>query len=274
MAEETQYTASTGMAVLNASNSDLDGTGTLNTNIWSVIAASNSQNGMLIRTVTVKATTDTTQSIIRLFINDGGGSGSSHTKLISEIEVPAVTKSSTDPAFEITIPVDYALQPDYELWATVEFSSGSPSFNVIAEGLDWDYYASSVRPESSNYVANTGFATVDTAETSLTSPTNIESVLTADDNGTIIQSLTIKALETVTAGMIRLWLYDGSNTRLFREIPVEATTQTSTANAFQANINFGGQGFALKDTWVLKATTQNSEEFNVIAEGLDWTYPA
>ena len=78
--------------------------------------------------------------MVRLFIYNG-----STSFLISEIEIPATVKSSTCPAFEITIPVDYALLPGDILKATFEFSTGSPSINVIAEGMDWNYYSNSVR---------------------------------------------------------------------------------------------------------------------------------
>lgn len=282
MAEETQFTGNTGMVAITTSNAYLDGQ---NGSYSTVIVADNAKNGLLINTVTIKATTDTTQSMVRLFINDGAGSGSAHTKLVAEIEVPAVTKSASDPAFEITIPVEFALKPDWELWASIEFATGSPSFNVIAAGKDWNYYTNSVRPESSKYTANTGMATISAQNTALTGAgtqgTDIWDVLTAASNGTNIKSVTIKSLLTglTSVGMVRLFINngggDGTNyNKLLTEIPVNATTQSATARSFSKKIDFGGKGFFLKSSWKLRATTQTNDDFNIIAEGLDLSYPA
>jgi len=259
MAEETQYTANTGMQTISTANVNLDGTGTLSSAI--VTGAS---NGTLIKTVTIKAQVNTTQGMVRLFIYDG-----TNTKLISEIEIPAVTKGANDPAFEITIPVDYALKSGWSLKASTE---NSESFNVIAEGLDWVYYTTSVRPESSKYTANTGMQTASTANTNLDgSGTLTSAIVTGASNGTQIQSVSVKAQVSTTAGMVRLFLYDGTNTKLLKEVPVPAVTKSATAHSFSRSVDLD---FALKSGWSLKASTEKGESINVIAEGLDWTYPA
>lgn len=263
MAAETQYTANTGMVTISTANSNLDGTGTLGT----VITASGSSTpGTLIKSITIKATGNTTQGMVRLFVYDG-----TNTRLMAEVEIPAVTKGANDPAFEITMQTNFALKAQYSIKASTE---NAESFNVIAEGLDFAYYASSVRPESTKFTANTGIAAINTANTNLDGTGTIGDILTAASSGTEIQSVTIKGIVNTTAGMIRLFLYDGTNTKLLREIPVEAVTKSATAHAFSKRITFGGNGFALKATWHLKASTEKGETFNVIAEGLDWTYPA
>ena len=207
MAEETQYTANTGMQTISTANTNLDGTGTLSSAI--VTGAS---NGTLIKTVTVKAQVTTTQGMVRLFVFDG----SSTTKLITEIEIPATVKSATDPSCEIVVPLNYSLKSGWSLKASTEKGE---SFNVIAEGLNWAYYASSVRPESSKYTANTGFQTVSTANANLDGTGTISAaIVTGASSGTQIKSVMIKAQVSTTAGMIRLFLYDGTNTKLLKEI--------------------------------------------------------
>jgi hypothetical protein len=263
MAAETQYTANTGMATISTANSNLDGSGTLGTLLT---AAS---NGTLIKTVTIKATGSTTGGMVRIF-----GCGVSN-RIIAEVDIPPVTCAGTTPAFETTLNVDYFMQSGGSLKASTQ---NAETFNVIAEGLDFSYYGASYRPESTKYTANTGFATITTANTALdgsgTLGTDIWNVLTAASNGTIIQSVTIKAQVSTTAGMIRLFLYDGSNTKLLTEIYVPAVTKSGTVNSFSSRIDFNGRDFALKSGWSLRATTNNSETFNVIAEGLNWEYPA
>lgn len=260
MAADTHYTANTELCQIATANSNMDGTGTLGT----VVTASS--NGTLVKTVTIKAIVDTIPGMIRFFIYNG-----SITKLIMEVPVPYTTKSSRDSAFEVTIPLDLLLESGDVLKASTQ---NAQTFNIIAEALDYEYYAS-VRPESTNYIANTGIATISTANSSLTGSGTLGTVLTADHNGTLIDSITIKALESTEPGMIRLFINNGGLvTRLLTEIPVPYVTQTSIANSFSHRIDFNGMGFALEDNYVLKASTENAESFNVIAEGLDWEYPA
>jgi len=259
MAAETQYTANTGCVTISTANSNLDGTGTLGT----VLTAAS--NGTLIKSVMIKAQGNTTQGMIRLFATGGGA-----TELISEIMVPAVTKSSVDPSFQIYLPINYALKSGYILKASTQ---NAETFNVIAEGLDWAYYTSSVRPDSTKYTANTGIGQVSTANSNLDGTGTLGNVLTAASNGTLIQTIQIKAIVNTTAGMIRLFIFNGTTNFLYSEVRVPAITKSGTAISF-AHPVFFLRDFALKSGYILKASTQNAETFNVIAEGADWSYPA
>jgi len=263
MAAETQYTANTGMVSISTANTNLDGTGTLGTVLTASAAGT---AGTLIKSVTVKATGNTTQGMVRLFIYDG-----TNTRLVAEIEVPAVTKGANDPAFEVRMETNFALKALEELRASTEKAE---SFNVIAEGLNWAYYASSVRSETTKYTANTGVVSIATANTNLDGTGTLGDVLTAASNGTLIQSVMVKAIVSTTAGMIRLFLYDGSSTKLLMEVPVSATTQSATAHTFARKITFNGNGLILKSGWHLKASTEKAENHTIAAEGLDITYPA
>jgi hypothetical protein len=86
--------------------------------------------------------------------------------------------------------------------------------------------------------------------------------------------MNIKATVNTTDGMIRIFLWDGANTKLFREIPVNATTKSATAHSFSHRVVFGEDGFALKSGWQLAVATEKAETFNVVTEGLSWEYPA
>lgn len=264
MAAETQYTANTGCVTISTANSNLDGSGTLGDVLTASSAAG--MKGCIIKSVTIKAQVSTTQGMIRLFASGGGS-----TELIAEIEVPAVTKSATDPSFELHMETNYALKAGYILKASTQ---NGEAFNVIAEGLDWKYYTTSVRPESTNYVANTGIGQVSTANSNLDGSGTLATILTAASNGTNIQSVTVKSIVNTSAGMIRLFIYNGTTNFLYSELPVPAVTKSSTAHSFSARELFGGNDFALQSGHILKASTQVGETMNVIAEGLDWTYPA
>jgi hypothetical protein len=270
MAAETQYTANTGIVTISMSNSNRDGTGTLGT----VLTAGS--NGTLIKTVTVKAvgSTGTSQGMIRLFIYDG-----TNTRLLKEIEVPPTTVNTTtgtDPTFETTIELNYKLKASWVLKASTQ---AGDSFNIIAEGLDWTYYSTSVRPESTNYTANTGMALISTANTALDGSGTLGTVLTAGAvaagwKGTCIESIYITGVSTsITHGMVRLFLYNGSSNFLFTEVFVNPITPGGTYTAFNHKISFPNK-FQLQAGYILKASTQNGENFSVIAEGMDWKYPA
>lgn len=263
MAAETQYTANTGTVVISTANSNLDGTGTLG------LVLSAASNGTLIKTITVKSQVSTTQGMVRLFIYDG-----TNTRLIQEIEVPANTKSATNPAFEYTWNCDIKLKSGYRIYASTQ---NAETFNVIAEGLDWAYYSASVRPESTNFTANTGMAVISTANSNLDGTGTTATILTAGSSGSgwkgcRVESINIKAIVTTTTGMVRLYIYDGTNTRLIKEVFIPSVTKSATEPAFETKLSLGN--FQLQAGYSLKASTQNAESFSIIVEGNDWKYPA
>ena len=263
MAAETQYTANTGMAVISTANSNLDGTGTLVT----VLTAAS--NGTLVKTITIKATGNTTEGMVRLFLFDG-----SVTRLIQEIEVPPVTQAATTPAFEFVWNCDLKLKSGLVLRASTQ---NAETFNVIAEGLDWAYYTTAVRPESTNFTATTGLGLVDTANSNLNGTGTVVNILTAGTSaagwkGCRIESINIKALVNTTTGMIRLFLHDGTNTRIIKEVFIPSVTRSGTEPSFETRFNMGN--FQLQAGWSVRASTQNAQAFAVTIEGNNWKYPA
>lgn len=201
-----------------------------------------------------------------------------------EIDIPAQGQGSTDPTFETTIELNYKLKESYILRATTQTSD---DFNIIAEGLDFAYYASSVRPESTNYTANTGVGYVSDANTALdgsgTVGTDIFTVVTAGASGSgwkglCIDSITIKAASTVIHGMIRIFIQNtstgASNTFLFKEVFVPYTIPSATSKSFGYKLIFPDK-FQLQAGFKILATSQNgSENYAVIADAMDWKYPA
>lgn len=263
MAAETQYTANTGMVTISTANSNLDGTGTLGTLLTA------GANGTLVKTITFKAQTNVTQGMLRLFIYDG-----TNTRLYQEIEVHAVTKSAQDRSFETTIACNLRLKAGDVLKASTQ---NAETFNVIANACDWAYYSTTVRPESTNYTANTGIGLISTANSNLDGSGTLVTVLTAGSSGSgwkgcEIQSVTVKAIVTTTYGMVRLFVYDGTNTKLLTEIEVPAVIKSGVASSFSRTINL--DKFELQAGYSIKASTQNAESFVVTVEALDWKYPA
>jgi hypothetical protein len=267
MAAETQYTGNTGFVAISTANTNLDGTGTLGT----VLTAA--ANGTLVKRVYFKATTNTTEGMLRLFVYNG-----TTTRLIAEIEVPSVTKSTIDETFEEWVDLDLSLQSGDILKASTEKAE---TFNVIAEGLDWAYYSTSVRPESTNYTANTGTVLISTANSNLDGTTGTYgTALTAGASGSgwkgcYIDSITIKAIVSTTAdGMVRVFIQDtGSGTKLLTEVAIPIVTKSSTARSFVHQINFP-TGLEIQAGYKILVSTELANSFHVMVDAKDWKYPA
>jgi hypothetical protein len=261
MAAETQYTANTGQALIATANALLDGTGTLGT----VLTAAG--NGTLIKNITVKALVNTTEGMVRLFLFDG-----TNNRLLEEIRVRSVTKSATVPAFEYTWECDIKLKAG---WALKASTQNAQSFVVTANAKDWAYNTLAVRPESTNFTANTGLGLISVANALLDGTGTLVTVFTAGVAATFkgcrIEGVTIKATVTTTRGMVRLFLFDGTNTRLLTEVPIPETTRTGTEPTFEIKVPF--KNLDLKAGWAIRASTQNAESFAITVEGNDWKYP-
>jgi len=263
MAEETQYTANTGIVNISTANGERDGTGTLGT----VLTAAS--NGTLIKTVTVKARVSTTHGMVRLFVHDG-----TYTRLLKEIDVFPVTKASINPAFEAKVDLNYTLKAGWILKASTQ---NAESFNIIAEGLDWTYYTTSVRPDTTQYTANNGIVSIATANANLDGTGTLGTAFTAGSSGTYkgcsIETITIKATVNNTPGMVRLYIYNGTTSFLFKEVVIPSITKTGTDKACDFTLVLD-DNFDLKAGYLIKASTEKAENFNIMVEGKDWNYPA
>ena len=275
MAAETHYTANTGMVTISTANTNLDGSGTMGT----VLTAASS--GILIKNVFIKAvgtgSTSTSQGMVRLFVDDGGN----NIRLLREVEIPEMGQSSTDPTFEAVIPLNYELKSGYILKASTE---NSESFNVIAEGLDYSYYTTSVREESTNYTSNTGSAAITTQNSNLDGSGTVATLVTAGSSGNYsglaIESISLKAYTDVTRGMLRLFIQNStgtgsSNTFLLTEIPVYPIAASAITPSFHHLVQFPGTlqieaGFKI----VGAIDTTSGEDISAITDAMDWTYPS
>lgn len=118
-----------------------------------------------------------------------------------------------------------------------------------------------------------GIVNISTANTNRDGTGTIGTVLSAGASGSRVRGLAVKATGTTTAGMVRIYLHDGTTARLWREIPVSAITPSATVESFGAYLNEATNPelfpLALPSGWSLRASTHNAESFNVAAEGPD-----
>mgnify|MGYP001356567905 CR=1 FL=1 len=123
----------------------------------------------------------------------------------------------------------------------------------------------------SEMTANTGAVNISTANPNLDGTGTLGTVLTGAANGTMINSIIIKATQATTQGMIRFFINNSTNTQLLQEVEIPACTPSAVQPSFETRISLD---INLAPGNVLKVSTERGESFNIIAEGLDWAYPA
>lgn len=108
----------------------------------------------------------------------------------------------------------------------------------------------------------TAVAQIATANTNRDGTGTIGTVMTGAAAGTRIDDVKITATGTTTAGVVRLFLHDGSNARLWTEVLVTAITPSTSVAVWSAELP--DLGLVLQDNnWSLRASTHNAETFNV-----------
>ena len=115
-----------------------------------------------------------------------------------------------------------------------------------------------------------GTAAFSTANTNRDGTGTIADVLTGAAEGTRINRLWVQATGTTTAGMVRVYVYDGSAYRLVKEISVSALTPSATVKAFTDE--WVPDDLDLPSaTYKLAVSTHNAEQFIAVALGGDYS---
>lgn len=108
---------------------------------------------------------------------------------------------------------------------------------------------------------------ITTANTARDGSGTIGTVLTAGASGSRIDALDIQATATTTAGMIRLFVHNGTTAFMLTEIPVTAITPGTSTPAWSAQVNANNNmnfPLILQTGFSLRASTNNAESFNLI----------
>jgi hypothetical protein len=122
--KNAQYSANTGNVTISVANPNLNGTGTLGT----VIVAS--QDGTLIKNISIKAIGNTTLGMVRLFVADNLG----NAFLLQEVMIPANLQTGVVKTFSTTINNAFILKSGYQLKASTQ---NAESFNVTVIATNW-----------------------------------------------------------------------------------------------------------------------------------------
>jgi hypothetical protein len=105
-------------------------------------------------------------------------------------------------------------------------------------------------------------AQVSTANTNRDGTGTIVTVFTAGSSGSRVDDIWVVATGTTTANVVRLFLNDGTNTRLWREIIVPAITPSTSIAVFSSALY--EQALILPNGYSLRASTNNAETYNVM----------
>lgn len=111
----------------------------------------------------------------------------------------------------------------------------------------------------------TEVAQVSAANTNRDGSGTLVTVMAGGASGSRVDDITIKAVGTTTAGMVRLYLSldNGVTNRLLLEVPVSAITPSASVASFTYSLR--DLGLILDDAnALLRASTHNAEAFNIL----------
>lgn len=113
-----------------------------------------------------------------------------------------------------------------------------------------------------------GAVNVATANSNRDGTGTVATVITGASTGTRIAEIVVQARVTTTAGMVRLFLYDGTTYRLFDEISIAAATVSASVKATRVSTLYNNLVLP-SASWSIVAATHNAESMDVTALGAD-----
>ncbi len=115
---------------------------------------------------------------------------------------------------------------------------------------------------------------ISTANTNRDGTGTLGTVFAAGSSGSRVSRIVVQATGTTTAGMVRLFLHNGSTPYLWKEVPISAITPSASVAAAHYELNErsadGLLPLMLPSGWSLRASTHNAEAFVVTANGGDF----
>ena len=104
---------------------------------------------------------------------------------------------------------------------------------------------------------------VSAANTNRDGTGTIVTIASATAQGTVISMIRVVAVGTTTAGMVRIYIHDGANARLYHEFTVDPLTPSGTVAAYFEE-HVPSIALELQTGYSIRASTHNAETFNVI----------
>lgn len=108
-----------------------------------------------------------------------------------------------------------------------------------------------------------------TAESSLTAPTNVGTLITGVAAGTRVAEIVVKCAASSSAAIVRVFLFDGTTYWLFDEISVAAVASPGASTATTRVSTTYSNLVLPSSSWSVRVTTSVSQATHVTALGAD-----
>jgi len=96
----------------------------------------------------------------------------------------------------------------------------------------------------------------------------VATLITGASTGTRIAEIVVQAKATTTAGMVRVFLYDGSVYYLFDEVSIAAATVSASVKGTRVSTTYNNLVLP-NASWSIRVSTHNAESIDVTALGAD-----
>lgn len=111
-------------------------------------------------------------------------------------------------------------------------------------------------------------ANIATANTNRDGTGTVATLITGASTGTRVAEIVAKARVTTTAGMVRVFLHDGTNFFLFDEISIAAATPSGSVQSIRVSVTYSNLVLP-SASWSVRVSTHNAESIDVTALGAD-----
>jgi hypothetical protein len=107
-------------------------------------------------------------------------------------------------------------------------------------------------------------ATANTSRTTFTTGTDLYTTAGA---GFLLYGIDLVATATTTAGVIRIWLHDGTSYFMIGEVLVTAITPSTSVAVWSSRWTPPGRVYRIPPGYKIAVTTHNAESFNAVVDG-------
>lgn len=109
---------------------------------------------------------------------------------------------------------------------------------------------------------------VATANTNRDGTGTVATLITGASTGTRIAEIVVQAKVTTTAGMVRVFLYDGTTYYLFDEVSIQGATVSASIKGTRVSTTYSNLVLP-NANWSVRVSTHNAESMDVTALGAD-----
>jgi hypothetical protein len=109
---------------------------------------------------------------------------------------------------------------------------------------------------------------VATANTNRDGSGTVATLITGAATGTRIAEIVVQARVTTTAGMVRIFLHDGTTFFFFDEVSIAAATVSASVKGTRQSVIYNNLVLP-SASWSVRVSTHNAESIDVTAFGAD-----